>query len=237
MRAKGFGQVGPAVLLLTILTILTVGPASAYDPYDPHNCNGIEWDDERALVVQKVTATPRVNFIKSPYDDEFKAETCPADTLACRKKSYLVTGDLVLTGKILGAFTCTSYQMKKQVWATGWLPSAALTPVAPMALPKLSDWLGTWDHPGGGVEITRGAGGKLHIEGLMLVPAGRSTNNGDFKADVAPHGDTISFTDEGGYGDECHVRMQRIGPWLMVEDNDGCGGAGVTFSGLYHRKR
>jgi hypothetical protein len=52
MRAKGFGQVGPAVLLLTILTILTVGPASAYDPYDPHNCNGIEWDDERALVVQ-----------------------------------------------------------------------------------------------------------------------------------------------------------------------------------------
>jgi hypothetical protein len=47
---------------------------------------------------------------------------------------------------------------------------------------------------------------------------------------------TIAFTDEGSYGDRCHVRMQRIGPWLLVEDNGGCGGAGVTFTGLYRRK-
>jgi hypothetical protein len=234
MRAKRVGQIGPALLLLTILT---AGPASAYDPYDPRNCTGIEWDEERALVVQKVTAAPRTSFIKSPYDDDFKAEACPADTPACRKKSYLITGDLVLTGKTLGAFTCISYQMKAQLWSTGWLPSAALTPLAPMASPKLSDWLGAWDHPGGGVDITLGNGGKLHIEGLMLVPVGRTTNNGDFKSDVTPQGDTIAFTDQGGYGDECHVRMQRIGPLLMVEDNDGCGGAGVTFSGLYHRKK
>jgi hypothetical protein len=234
MRAKRFGQIGPAALLLTFVT---AGSASAYDPYDPRNCNGIEWDEERALVVRKVTAAPRINFIKSPYDDEFKAETCPADTPACHKKSYLVTGDLVLTGKTQGAFTCISYQMKAQLWSTGWLPSAAMTPLAPMAAPKLSDWLGTWDHPGGGVDITRGNGGKLHIEGLMLVPVGRAINNGDFKSDVTPQGDTIAFTDQGGYGDECHVRMQRVGPLLMVEDNDGCGGAGVTFSGLYHRKK
>jgi hypothetical protein len=31
--------------------------------------------------------------------------------------------------------------------------------------------------------------------------------------------------------------MQRVGDWLMVEDNDGCGGAGVMFTGLYHRKQ
>jgi hypothetical protein len=35
----------------------------------------------------------------------------------------------------------------------------------------------------------------------------------------------------------CRVRMQRIGPWLLVEDNGGCGGSGVTFSGLYRRKK
>jgi hypothetical protein len=38
--------------------------------------------------------------------------------------------------------------------------------------------------------------------------------------------------DEG----ECRVRMQRFDSWLMVEDNDGCGGAGVSFTGLYRRK-
>ena len=71
MPAKRLGQIAPALLLFTVLT---AGSASAYDPYDPRNCNGFEWDDKRALVVQKVTAKPRVNFIKSPYDDDFKAE-------------------------------------------------------------------------------------------------------------------------------------------------------------------
>jgi hypothetical protein len=110
MRAVAFGQIGPALLFFAVLT---AGSASAYDPDDPRNCIGFEWDDKRAVVVQKVTAKPRINFIKSPYDDNLKAETCPAATAACRKKSYLVTGDLVLTGKTLGAFTCISYQVKR----------------------------------------------------------------------------------------------------------------------------
>src|ERR1700732_4960499 len=118
MRAKGFGQIGPALLLFAVLT---AGSASAYDPNDARNCIGFEWDDKLAVVVQKVTAKPRVNFIKSPYDDNLKAETCPAATEACRKKSYLVTGDLVLTGKTQGAFTCISYQVKKNIRATDWL--------------------------------------------------------------------------------------------------------------------
>ena len=64
MRAEVFG--------LLLSTVLLAGPASAYDPYDPANCNGgVEWDDKRALVVSQVTAKPRVNFVKSPYDDDF----------------------------------------------------------------------------------------------------------------------------------------------------------------------
>jgi hypothetical protein len=31
--------------------------------------------------------------------------------------------------------------------------------------------------------------------------------------------------------------MQRVADWLMVEDDGGCGGYGVTFSGLYRRKK
>lgn len=243
MRAKGLGLIGPASLLCAVLT---AGSASAYDPNDPNNCTGFEWDDKRAVVVQKVTARPRVNFIKSPYDDDFKAETCPADTKTCRKKSYLLTGDLVLTGRTLGAFTCISYQVKKNIWAKGWLPGTALTPVAPMASPKISDWLGTWYHPGGSVEITRGERGKLHIEGVMLIPVGKSTNNGVVDAQATPQNDTIAFVNDGSVPfenvdevaeDSCRVRMQRIGPRLLVEDNGGCGGSGVTFSGLYRGKK
>jgi len=44
---------------------------------DPKNCNGVAWNNEHAMVVVKVTARPRVNFVKSPYDDDFKAAGCP----------------------------------------------------------------------------------------------------------------------------------------------------------------
>jgi len=167
-----------AGVILSILgAMLLATSASAYDADDPANCNGADWDAEHALIVSKVAASPRVNFVKSPYDDDFKAENCPAATDACRKKSYLVTGDLVLTGRTRGDFTCVSYQSpqaKRQIWTSGWLPGAALKPVAPIAAPEISDWIGTWRLPGGTIEIKRGGiGGRLKIEGEMTVPAHR----------------------------------------------------------------
>jgi hypothetical protein len=229
---------------LIVCGLLTAGPAAAYDAYDPANCNGVGWDDNRALVVSAVTAKPRVNFVKSPYDDDFKAETCPAATDACRKKTYLVTGDLVLTGATRGEFTCVSYHSPlsaKRNWVTGWLPSAALTPVAPTLAPKTSDWAGTWrqgkNYVGGGhVEIKPEAGGKLHIDAGILMPTARDFHNGSFEAHVKPQGGTMAFEDDSNYGSGCKVRMQRIGPWLLIEDDSGCGGAGVSFTGLYRRE-
>jgi hypothetical protein len=136
-----------AVIISLLLSAVLARTASAYDAYDPANCNGADFDDKLAFTVSKVTAQPRVNFVKSPYDDDFTAAACPTATKACRKKSYLVAGDLVLAGRTQGDFTCVSYQSplaKKQIWANGWLPSAALTPVAPMASPKTPDWIGSW---------------------------------------------------------------------------------------------
>jgi hypothetical protein len=41
-----------------------------------------------------------------------------------------------------------------------------------------------------------------------------------------PGKDSIAFLDDG-----LAARMQRVGPWRLVEDNGNCGGAGVTFTG------
>ena len=234
------------VILLLLGAMLMLRPAAAYDAEDPANCVGVDWDNEHPLVVSKVTANPRVNFVKSPYDDDFKAESCPAATEACRKTSYLVAGDLVLTGRTRGSFTCVSYQStkaKRQIWTTGWLPSAALAPVTPMAAAHLSDWIGSWEQPHGGIEIKPGGlGGRLQIEGEMVVPTARDFHTGVISAQVMPRGGSIAFLDDGWLPFDtkcdsgCRVRMQRIGPFLLVEDNNDCGGAGVTFTGLYHRK-
>jgi len=238
MRATAIG--------LFLGAILFAGSASAYDAEDPRNCTGPDWNDATALVVSKVTASPRVNFVKSPYDDDFKADACPAAIAACEKKSYLVTGDLVLVGATRDSFTCVSFHApssKKQNWTSGWLPSSALTPVAPMSSPAISDWQGTWTQPGGTIEIRRGGlGGRLHIEGEMIVPGARDVHTGVIEAEVNPTNNTIAFLDDGWLPFEtkcdsgCRVRMQRVGQWLVVEDNLGCGGAGVSFTGLYRRK-
>jgi hypothetical protein len=67
--------------------------------------------------------------------------------------------------------------------------------------------------------------------------AAHDFHNGSFEAHVKPQGDTITFEDDGrNYGSGCKVRMQRIGPWLLIEDDGGCGGAAVTFTGLYRRE-
>jgi hypothetical protein len=96
-------------------------------------------------------------------------------------------------------------------------------------------------HPGGDIEIKKIAGGKLSVEGEMVVPTAQDAHTGVFAAKVTPGEDSIAFVDDGSTpfeqeGGECRVRMQRVGPLLMVEDNDGCGGTGVTFTGLYRRE-
>ena len=237
-----------AIAVLLVLGAMSLaGPASAYDANDPANCLGPDWDDARPLTVAKVAARERVNFVKSPYDDDFKADTCPAATAACRMRAYLVTGDLVLVGRTRGAFTCVSYQTPQRSrklpgWTRGWLPSAALTPVAPSAHSP-SDWLGKWDQRYAGIEIKPGGlGGRLRIEGIAAYPTAHDYHTGAIDAEVKPDTDSIAFLNDGWMPFEtpcdsgCRVRMHRIGDQLLVEDNGGCGGAGVTFTGLYHRK-
>ena len=76
----------------------------------------------------------------------------------------------------------------------------------------------------------------------MVVPTAHDAHTGEIAANVIPGKDTIAFVDDGSTPFEktdegtCRVRMQRIGPLLMVEDNEGCGGAAVTFTGLYRRE-
>src|SRR5262249_10903591 len=117
----------------------------APEPYDPGNCVGEAWDDNSALVVARVTARERVNFVQNHRDEFNNVTACPAATAACRKASYLVTGDLVLVGATRDGFTCVSYQSpraRRPTWTHGWVPSAALSPVVPMPAPENPDWLG-----------------------------------------------------------------------------------------------
>ena len=80
----------------------------------------------------------------------------------------------------------------------------------------------------------------LAVEGEALLQAAQSVQSGVIEAEVKPGRDLIAFADDGSIPfdsdkAECQVRMQRVGAYLVVEDNGGCGGSMVTFTGLYRR--
>jgi hypothetical protein len=113
------------------------------------------------------------------------------------------SGARASTGRARAEFTCVSRHSplsNKRFWAKGWLPSAALMPVAPMQLPKTTDWIGTWrqgrGYVGGGLVEIKLNGGKLHVDAGILVPTARDFHNGDFQGDATTEDDTLSFADK-----------------------------------------
>jgi hypothetical protein len=232
-------------VLFAAAALLALGlfaPAAAEE--GPGDCFGIDFDPQHPIAIGKVaTGNPRVYFLKNAADDP----ACPASAAACQKKAYLTPGNLVLIGKTFSskasaAYACVVYesaQAKKVQWTNGWLPAASLVPVTPAPAP--SDWTGDWVHASGNVTIGNGAKGTLVIHGEAFYAAAMNVHTGVIDATATPAHGLLEFADDGSTAfdskdAECLVRMQRVDAVLVVEDNGGCGGAMVTFTGFYRRK-
>jgi len=227
-----------------LVSLRALAPATADEA--PGDCFGVDFDQQHPIVIGRiVTAKPRVYFLKDVSDDK----SCPADTDACRQKAYLIPGDLVLIGKIFSdkanaAYACVVYESaaaKKARWTKGWLPVASLAPVTPAPAPSCSDWTGDWVHASGHITIANGANDAVTIQGEAFYDAAQNVHTGVIEATAKPARGLLQFADDGTipFDDpkaECQVRMQRVEALLVVEDNNGCGGALVTFTGFYRRK-
>lgn len=231
--------------LLTLTIGLSLVPLVAIGQEEnAANCFALDYDKNAPIAVAKIVGSDaKAHFIKSAADDK----SCPAATQTCERKAYLRPGDVVMTGRAFGAFTCVSYVNAKQKETTGWIATSALEPRLPLSAPKMSDWLGKWhsrrDTMQGDIEITRGKRGSLDVRGEATYAVTRdNVRTGDFAIDdLAPNVATHAFVaggekpfEKAGEGD-CAVRMSRIDQFLLVEDNGYCGGMAVTFTGLYQR--
>src|SRR6478736_5063256 len=174
------------------LAALTSTSTGARADSDPKRCGGVDFDAKRPLVASRISARPHVNFIKDSDEDP----ACPSNKEACRKKTYVVPGDIVLNGRVYGTFTCVAYQSfhtRKQNWTKGWMPTSSLTPAEPMPSPKTADWIGDWSHPGGMIAISAGDGGKLKIEGEHIHVGAQSVHSGVLGAVAEPAQGMIAF--------------------------------------------
>lgn len=194
--------------------------------------------------------SPRVHFLET----SILQSGCPSQDAACRSKAYLVPGDEVVIIGTKGDFICASYVSRKGQVTDAWLPRSAITTVQDLPRVEMKDWVGRWQSgPEQTIEIAQGAKpGSVTIKGDATWGAsdpGRvkrgAVNIGTLEAETKTEGAVLSF----GMGEDgtlsfeeadeadCKVRMQRLGPYLLVKDNRMCGGANVTFTAVYRRTR
>jgi hypothetical protein len=200
-----------------------------------------------ALAAGRVTSgAARFHFIK----DAVAQAGCPNGTPACAERAYLVPGDRVIVSMKRDAFVCVTYFNAKGIDRSGWLPADAVAYDKPEPA-ALAGWLGKWSRTEAEIRVKPGKAGALSIEGEATygtLDPGRvkrgAVNSGEISGEVTPAGDRLSFAvgdnatlpvDKGGEF-ACKVWMQRVGPWLIVDDNNSCGGFNVSFRGFYTRK-
>ncbi|PXA84545.1 hypothetical protein DMC47_39900 [Nostoc sp. 3335mG] len=209
-------------------------------------CGWLDVNGDDVQVAKVTPGKPRVYFV---IDRIFKAQ-CPAAGAACQDKTYLVPGDVVVTGKREGAFVCAGFVNTRGSTTIGWFPAAALAPL-PAAERQPNDWVGHWSAPEQDITIKAAGGGMLHVSGDATWGMGdkwRRENGavhiGEVKGTARPVGGVIAFTEgddktlpyTAGDEDACSIRMVRRGPYLLARDNNQCGGLNVSFTGFYRRK-
>jgi hypothetical protein len=158
-------------------------------------------------------------------------EGCP-DAPGCKLKSYLVVQDEVLVSKVEDGWACAWYG-KGDRHTVGWLKKADLVKSA-VAPSGEGDWLGAWRFGDNQITITRDRKGfKAEGEATWKGPA--SVHEGSFKGPLEIKGVAASYGDPEGTEPFCSVDMRRVSRYMVVADNGGCGGASVSFDGVYVR--
>ena len=157
----------------------------------------------------------------------------------CRRKTYVIGGDIVLVGQSRGSKVRAAYTNGKRM-TLDWLPRAALVAI-PTPATTLASWRGSWSRDDESrIEIHPDKRpGRLKVAGETVwgshdperVKRG-GVHLGDFSETAAPIGSRLSIAD---VDDICHVQLRLIGPYLVVVDNQQCGGANVSFSGVYRK--
>jgi len=207
-----------------------------------------------ARLVEVVPGRKR-NFYDAPAD-------ATEEAMLKRAKAYVVAGDLLVATATLGRFTRVAYVNHHHRARSGWIESAALRQTfSPMPAPHT--WRGEWiaGEIDADIEISSG---KMSDSLRLDANATWGTNDpvrvrngavhdGGFAVEALPDKDLIAFTVDwtrdqqgvqslaalpysAGDVDDCRVAMRLLGPYLLVRDNDNCGGVNVTFSGLYRRR-
>ncbi len=220
-----------AYIVAFAITLTIVSSAFAQPSGNPEN-----WCREGLFT--RETKDFGVGFVKAArtsfHDDQ--KQNCPAAS-ACKTSAYVVKGDTVITSKKFGGFTCGWFTSSKGGVKVGWLKTADLE--FPQMLHDASErvWTGEWSYASNTISFTPNKlAGFLNVTGdAMWKGLGDNVHIGELDGRF-PHKDGVLEYSDGDSEFDCKATMRLAAErFLIVADNGNCGGANVTFSGIYRK--
>jgi len=169
------------------------------------------------------------------YGDE--REDCPKNK-NCRLKSYVVPNDEVIVSRKFGNFACVWFQPKKGSETVGWVNVDNLKLVEVKSNISIGNWVGNWEFYDNNINIIISKKrGLLGITGNAFWKGlGDNIHIGELDGEAKIVGNDLKYGEDETDEYACKVTMRLVGKYLIVSDNLNCGGANVTFSGVYRRK-
>ncbi len=249
----------PLAIMLLVLGAIALPrqPLDAREQPGLRACYGVvSFGDESdgLRLMQVVTRGQRLPFYQNRTE---KTRHCPAELDSCQLKSFVVPGDVLLVGPAMEDFVCAHFiapnvrSVKGQFRETiGFVPLSELKEIR-RSTTAATDWHGTWTRSTEAeIKIGPDAGGKLKILGSATYGAldperarRGAVNVGELEGTFGPPRTNMIAVGEGWDGEtplgddrsECRARLRLFAPYLVVEDNGGCGGNNVSFTGVYMR--
>jgi hypothetical protein len=217
--------------------------AAAAAHADPVGC-----EQSNVALARVVASEVRVNFIAGRSE---RTPACPSTERGCRLRAYLVPGDEVLVDTADGPYVCAFFKSQGGTETRGWLPRAAVQITPPEPVP-LRQWDGKWRRDREAQIVIKSTQNELDVSGNAMwgsydpqrVKRG-AVHVGELSGKGKPRGQTLALgwdpdrstfsRPEDKAPDDCAAKLELYGRYLVVEDNGGCGGLNVSFTGTYVR--
>lgn len=155
----------------------------------------------------------------------------------CQKKSYLITNNEVLVSRTFGDFSCVWYQPEKGSETVGWIKSDKLQFVE--MLQSIDEYVGKWFFYDNEIEISKTKTPSVFkITGMAFWKGlGGNIHTGELDGEAKWNESKLLYGENDTSEYACKASFDLIGSYLIVSDNLNCGGANVTFSGVYRKEK
>lgn len=198
---------------------------SSDDPF----CREGRYTKDASFTLATVVGEERAYF----YGD---MDGCPDLGEACRSSSYVtpgsyvIAGDIVVISKMRAGFGCAFFPNKSGGNA-GWIKLSQLAILPSEQNPSITAWTGDWsDGAEEDVHIAISDDRELRVTGNAFWRGLSSIHIGEVDGDLLRFGNRARYDE-----DLCVVDFTLLGDYLLIGDNSKCGGANVSFNGIYRR--